>query len=132
MKTGTVYNKATGEVIMTVVAPDENGVLLQIRDESSEAVLFDQLVEGSTHYIVNGEVVDRPSMPLSVASDQQLEVDQVLTIEGIPPGSEVIHPDGATIVNDGFVEWASVEPGRYSFRIINFPYVEVSFDAIVG
>lgn len=141
MKKGSIYNKQTGQITMTVIAPDEEGVLLQISDEGKQAVLWDHELNGRELYVVNGEPAERPLMPLTYTTDGvapqegepiSLAINGILRVENIPAGTQVAHPDGELTVDDGFIEWSAVEPGHYFFRFDNFPFQEVNFHAIVG
>lgn len=132
MKVATIYQKSTGEIVMTAYGPDEESLDLQLDNNPGCAILHGADLNGGEVYIKNGRAENRPRMSLSVSGDVQLSVNQVLLIEGIPDGAEVMHPDGVTAVSDGYVEWSTVEPGRYDFQIRCFPYKEESVYAFVG
>jgi len=138
MKIGSIYDKETGRVLMSVVAPDEECVRLQITDEEKQGIYFDQEVNGREFYIVNGEVQARPKMGLFYSHEPdehdtvRLDVNEMLRIDNIPVGTVVVHPQGETVVDDGFIEWSSVGLGSHSFRLEKFPYQEVNVYAIVG
>lgn len=132
MKTGTIYNTVTGQIEMTIIAPDEEGVTVQTHGREDLGVIFDQQISGKNFYIADGKPVERPEMSLSINQDVYLGIDEVLRVDGIPVGAKVVHPDGISQVDDGFIEWSSVEPGQYHFHITCFPFKEVDFNAIVG
>jgi hypothetical protein len=134
MKQGTIYETATGQIHFTVVAPDEEGVKLQIDGRTGLAILFDEQVEGRTYYLPGGVATPRPRMPCTVDDGDQLLLDagELLHVTGIPAGAELTHPAGRTVINDGFVSWVSDVPGTYRFSLRCFPYQEVTFDAVVG
>ena len=123
---GTIYIKESGEISRTVYVPTVDDLVIQCND--GESYLPGEL--SPDHYIKDGEVVQRPTMDLTVSSTE-LEVDEVLRIENIPEGSKVFHPEGELIVDDGYIEWSSVEPGTYLFRFENFPYMEEEVNAVV-
>ena len=131
MKEGTIYDLATGRIEMTVVAPDEEGVKIQIIGKPGLGIYFDNKIDGANFYINEGKVLERPSMSLSLTDEVYLSVGEVIRIEGIPEECDVSHPGGVTQVNDGFVEWSSVEPGDFTLSFSKFPYKEVTINAIV-
>lgn len=133
MKEGTIYKKATGEITMTVVAPDEEGVQLQIMGREDElGIVFDEQIDSGEFYIVDGKASARPSMTLSLSGNISVAPDEILRVESIPEGSHVLHPDGFDQVDDGFIEWSTSVPGTYFIKVFKFPYKEVQINAIVG
>ncbi len=130
MKRGTIYNLATGQIEMNVEAPDEAGIVLQTTGREGLAIVFDEMFDSMQVYIQNELPVPRPEMPW-VGGDVGLTVGEVFRLDGIPVGSSVRHPGGSAVVNDGFIEWSTNEPGSYLIQVINFPYKEVNFNAIV-
>lgn len=132
MKEGTIYLKDSGRILMTVVAPDEAGVLLQISDDSIQGAVMDVLASSADAYVVGGKIVERPVMNLSLSGDVYLSPNEQVRIENIPVGATVVYPGGQTRVDDGYVEWASTEPGSYKLSVELFPMKEVTVNAIVG
>lgn len=141
MKSGTIYDKLTGRVIMTVEAPDEDGVLLQVIDSDTQAALMNEQLDSKSFYVKSGEKADRPLMSLrakvdgssvNIGESIQLPVGSILSVDNIEKGSVVLHPGGETKIDDGFIEWSALEPGVYFFEISNFPFQEVRFNAVVG
>ena len=76
----------------------------------------------STHYVIDGIITSRPEFKLTYQSD--LAANEVFRIDGIPPGTQVKHPEGTIQVDDGFLEWSTNTPGEYKFRLSNFPHLE--------
>lgn len=72
------------------------------------------------------EVVARPTMSLS-APPLTVDVDEVMTITGVPVGAVVTHRDGETVVDDGSLEWSSNVVGRFYFAFDLFPYQQEFF-----
>lgn len=132
MKTGLIYQVATGQIMMTVVAPDEESILLQKHGREDLDAIMDIEVDGREFYIHEGAPKPRPEMGLSVQGEAYLSVGEVLRVEGIPAGTEVVYPGGRATVDDGFIEWSTNEPGNYYFKFFNFPAKEVEINAIVG
>jgi hypothetical protein len=79
----------------------------------------------NAHYVLAGELAPRPVMGLSVSQNP-------FTVTGIPVGTEVTYPGGTIVVDDGFIEWDSEEPGNYRFWFQNFPYQEEEIYAEIG
>lgn len=132
MFTGTIYDKVTGSVIMTIEAPDKQGVEIQVDDPSSQEILWGQKINGVTHYFVAGSVVPRPAFTFKVSPGLNLQLGEVLRVSNIPPGCSVFYPGGVIQVDDGYIEWSSTTPGEYAFTFELFPYQEVTLNAIVG
>lgn len=131
MHTATIYNEATGQIVMTVEAPDEHTVLLQMQNPEKERVLWGKKIDGNDFYFVAGAVVPRPVFTLELPEGDSLEVGEVWRVSGIPPGCAVYHPGGRTVVEDGYIEWASETPGSFMFQFELFPYKEMSLNAVV-
>lgn len=82
------------------------------------------------------DVSPQPRPSFSLVYQQSVMAEEVFSVTGIPIGTEVTYP-GPTgepvteTVNDEFIEWSSVEPGTYQFTFVNFPYKELTIDAVV-
>lgn len=123
------YEPDTGKVLLVIHAPAEEDILLQ-QPLYPDAQVEYQDIDPVNQYYLGGQILDRPNMGLS-GIRQAFTTNEVLRIDNIPPGTKVTHPEGETIVDDGFIEWSAVEPGYYSFRFENFPYMEEEINAIV-
>lgn len=132
MKEGTIYRKDTGAIEMTVVAPDEYGVFLQVKDANLQGVILGKQIKGADYYIVDGKETPRPEMPVSHTGEVYLSINEVIRVDGLQVGSRLLYPGGQTIVDDGYFEWSSVAPGSFNFMIEKFPFKEVRINAIVG
>ncbi len=141
MKRGSIYEKQSGRILITVVAPDEESVILQITDQENQSLIMDVEGNGRTQYILNGEISDRPKMSLLIEVDgsetelaerTNIKVGELLKIAGIPKGTTVFHPGGELTVDDGYIDWSAAETGEYHFRFANFPYQEEHIHAVVG
>ncbi|HEY0960911.1 MAG TPA: hypothetical protein VGE69_00965 [Pseudomonadales bacterium] len=73
----------------------------------------------------------RPVMPLTVGS-MAFTIEESVTISGIPAGTLFQHPDGEDEIDDGFIEWGALEPGKYTLQLVKFPYVTERFYAEVS
>jgi hypothetical protein len=118
MRRFIVYSNE-GEILRTGVCQDSDlSLQAQVNETVMEGVALDH-----QDYIVDGVVTKRPSFDLQ-PSTLAVTVNQLLTINNIPLGTLVSHPDGQTIVDDGFISWSCAEPDRYpfTFTFTNFPY----------
>ena len=131
MITATVYEKEQGMVLMTVEAPDEETVLLQIQDPKKEEILWGEKIDGLKFYFVAGAAVPRPVFTLEIKNGLTVAAGQVLRVGKVPIGCTVRYPGGTAVVNDGYIEWASVTPGTFDFTFSLFPYQEMTLNAIV-
>lgn len=123
MKKGTIYDLKTGRVVMTVVAPDEESVHLQIVEREDElGVLLDCQLDPVTQYVDTKTtvVLARPEFPVAL-TDVTIKVDEVWRVEGIPVGTELDSKYGKFIIDDGEIEWSSIEPGVFRFEFNCFP-----------
>lgn len=93
-------------------------------------VTSDSTITPQTHYYDKNEaaVQIRPSMELAINSTD-LIVNNYLTITNIPIGTVVKYPGGEITVDDGEIEWTTEDEGAYTFRLINFPYIEETVHA---
>lgn len=136
MTIGVVYNLATGMILSRVQAPDEHGVEIQIMGkEDTLGVLFED-ADMATQYVVGGQLATRPQMSLTCAHDLSqpitLAKGEVFEVKGLMEGTTVIHPDGYTTVDDGYIDWGSDTAGEYQLHFVKAPYQEVTINAIVG
>jgi hypothetical protein len=107
----TFYEPSTGRVMGAIRGTEDDvGLNLQAGWETAEG-----LADRSTQYVVNGEIVPRPAMPVT---------QNGLTLS-VPPGTEffVAGPANAHgVAVDGELSFEFVEPGEYRVRLVNFPY----------
>ena len=123
MKKGTIYDLKTGRVTMTVIAPDEESVHLQIiEQEDTLGVLLDCNLDPVTQYVdpATTVVLARPEFPVAL-SDVTIKVDEVWRVEGIPAGTILDSKYGKFPIDDGVVEWSSIEPGSFVFEFNCWP-----------
>lgn len=122
MKKGTIYELATGRVTMTVIAPDEEGIHIQIIEkQDTHGVIMNSQLDSATQYVVDRFVVDRPEFPVTLPEEITIGVNEVWRVEGIPPGTKLRHPESIDQIDDGEIEWSSIEPGEFHFEFDNFP-----------
>lgn len=87
-------------------------------------------VEGAytaAHCLLAGEVEERPVFALSHPGS--VLAGAVFRVDDIPAGTTVTGPNFSEVVDDGFIEWTSMEPGTYRIAFENFPYMEHSINA---
>ncbi|MCW7551069.1 hypothetical protein NX722_28355 [Endozoicomonas gorgoniicola] len=125
---GAIYEVDSGRLEMIITAPRKEDIDLQLTGRTGFRAYYGDVKDGQ--YIVEGSPVLRPVMGLTVSSTE-LTIAKVLRVDNIPKGTKVFHPEGEVVVDDGFIEWYSVEPGTYLFRFENFPYMEEEINAVV-
>ncbi len=125
-----VFSKDSGRILQKVSnQPFEH--LLEREDIGVLLLLDTWGGSGSTHYVLDGEIVERPILPTTPSSQSIVANGQeVLSVEGIP--------SSAIYVLDGPVQdrWEDDNeltvdvPGRYTLYIDCWPYqtVTVEFD----
>lgn len=120
MKNFIVYNTLTGKILRDGFCP-ANHVSKQAK-ESFELALP---LKGNSaeHYITNSQIQNRPAMNISYA-----KTNTTITFTGIPLGSQLIHPGGATLISDTTVIWESAVSGIFKFNFSLFPYKDQEFE----
>lgn len=126
----TIYDKTTGEIIMSVEGPDEETVHLQGIPENA-AISWGSIEDHATTYFVKGKPVPRPLMHLNIVSGTQLIPGELLIINNLPPECTVGHPAGESVITDGSVSWSTLEEGTYRFTFKSYPYVEEKINVII-
>lgn len=101
-----------GRICGFVEVNDETGNTLKIYAENPRFVEYDGVVDYATHYVKDGIVVERPSMPLAVSG---------ATITGIPAGSVLTLGEQAFEVNDGEAE---IDGYSGTVKITCWPYLD--------
>ena len=101
-----------GRICGFVEVNDETGNTLKIYAENPRFVEYDGVVDYATHYVKDGCVVERPSMPISVSGTR---------ITGIPAGSVLAIGEQAFEVNDGEAE---IDGYSGTVKITCWPYLD--------
>lgn len=110
MDTVTYYDPATGKIAATYSGTrlDDMDLLYAGRDK------VDGSHDGLFHYILNGEVTERPASPVSRTD---------LTLVDLPEGS-TLRINGESYDAAGTVELEFALPGTYSLRVECFPFLD--------
>ena len=103
---------------------------LQALTSDEEAIEINSPVDDMQEYYNGTVFILRPSFTLQYTT-LTIDTTETLNISNIPTGTTVTHPDGSTVVDDGYIDWSCVEPGEYEFSFDNFPYKPVSLNATV-
>ena len=101
-----------GRICGFVEVNDETGNTLKIYAENPRFVEYDGVVDYATHYVKDGIVVERPSMPLVVSGAR---------ITGIPAGSVLTLGEQTFEVDDGEAE---IDGYSGVVRITCWPYLD--------
>ena len=101
-----------GRICGFVEVNDETGNTLKIYAENPRFVEYDGVVDSTTHYVKDGSVVERPSIPLSISG---------VAITGIPAGSVLTLGEQKYQVDDGTAE---IEGYTGTVKITCWPYLD--------
>ncbi|MCA9340018.1 MAG: hypothetical protein KDA17_03860 [Candidatus Saccharibacteria bacterium] len=112
----TVFDVGTGECLFVVSGTEATAQL-------NGANYLLGAFSGEDYYYDGAQMQLRPAFDLQPVS-LTITTAQTLTINNIPVGTTVTHPDGSVVVDDGFIEWSATEPGSYEFLFDNFPYIQ--------
>lgn len=126
---GIKYNEVTGEIIMSISSSDHEGISIQAQD-GCPTMETEARVNDAESYVVSGEVVTRPTMPL-VINTTSFAVAEIINVTGIPVGTTLYYPGGELVIDDGYFEWSSVESGEFKFTLANFPHRLETINATV-
>lgn len=112
------YYDTTGKILHTY-----SGLCLDRVDaEHPELSRVDGIHSGKTHFIVNGEVTERPTSPVTLSD---------LTLQSVPAGSALMI-NGERYENvEGDVELEFPLPGTYRLRVECWPYKDWEGEVVV-
>lgn len=88
-------------------------------DELQGLNYIEGYADHKTEYVLDGGITPRPSMQINVTGNQV--INSPILFSNIPTGCQLTHPGGISTINDGFVEWETVEPGTYIFEFDLYP-----------
>ncbi|WP_020209047.1 hypothetical protein [Gilvimarinus chinensis] len=122
MKGSVIYSNNSGEILEVCAPPLSSKDIARLEPGLGfihVESIADDFLDG--FYIDNDVPTPKALMSLSVSGPVVAGDDWVVT--GIPTGATVKYPGGEIVVNDGYVSWSSLEPGRYPFEIKSVPYI---------
>ena len=125
MYTGTIYIESTGEILGTITSSDMDGLNAQAVE--GNAVILGEF-DGAEFYVQAGATVSRPSMSLTITQPAD-HVGGNFYVDNIPAGTQALGPNFDVIIDDGYLEWYSMELGDFQILLLNFPYKEESVSA---
>lgn len=114
-----VRKENTGEIVKTGNCQQGDLGIQAGPGEVAEEIT--KSVNDVDHYFDGTDYVKRPVLVLQHPTPR-FTIGEPFRIDGIPPGTLVEHPEGSLQVDDGFLEWSSLEPGVYRFHFHSFPY----------
>jgi len=125
-----VISLMDGRILRTVFCPPS---LRSAQCQSGETWL-DMDADQDTQYIniaANPPVlVDRPLFSIT-HNGLVHAVNDVFKINNIPAGTQFFVAGNWYAVNDGFIEWASSEPGSFPMILEKFPFQRLELNATV-
>ena len=118
-----IYKTSTGEIYsITYCGQTLEATLLGNTPDGCHAVETGQEdVDFSTHYILNGEVTERPASPVTRTD---------LTLLDVPTGSK-LYINGESYDAAGTVELEFPLPGTYRLRVECFPFLDWTDEVVV-
>jgi hypothetical protein len=122
-----IYNEA-GEILRTVSAPRE---IMTLQCKQGEFFVYGE-GNDTTQYITQGELTDKPMMPIVIDKLNCLaDGVELITVTGIPVGASITLGDLSAIAEDDSLELSFDIPGSYPLSIQRWPYVSygVTIDA---
>jgi len=117
MKTYSIYDLMTGVIRMTVTSDDQR--VLEINVGEGEAAIEGE-ISAMNCLIIDGEVKPRPE--IAPSGVYRLKPGEELIVSGIPEGTELHHPNGICVIDDGELSWSSLEPGVTELMMFNGHY----------
>jgi hypothetical protein len=126
MRTSLVFYDPVDGRILTSGGYADVDIELNRPTPESLTIEADNADQG-TQYVQESVLVSRPELSLVGIPTQGLAINEEMVVTGLPVGTEVHHQEGMTVIDDGSLEWSTNTPGKYFFRILNFPHQEVFF-----
>ena len=114
-----VFDNSSGEIVKTGSCQESDADLQAGAGQTSRVLKGDW--NDVDHYYDGESFAQRPSFDLQ-PSALEFSAGQVFRVNNIPEGTEITYPGGSVTVDDGFIEWSTIEPGKYEFEFENFPY----------
>lgn len=117
-----IYQEGTGKILRRGVCPKSDVDLLHT--SAGEAVIeAAQPVSWKTHYVADGEIIERPEMALSVTkTDISADGTDSAIITGLPSPASVTLNSETYDVLDGVIEITVEAPGVYAVKCTAWPY----------
>jgi len=122
-----VYKEATGEILRTGEAPAS---MVAMQAEAGQVVAEGE-ASAKNQWVNYGQLEPRPEMPLIFDDPLTAVEGEYIRVGGIPPDTTCTLPETTTIVDDGYIEWTSLEAGEYYIRLSCFPHKEVLLNATI-
>ena len=104
-----IYN-SKGEILKNISCPPS---LISIQIMDQEHYLEHELVNDDEFYVVNGEVVPRPTFSESISGT---------TISNLPIPTTITTNGNSYTITDGSAELSFSLPGTYKVYLSSFPY----------
>lgn len=106
-----IFNKTSGQILRVVGCPPDM-IELQV-DNSTDYMEYPNLINTSTYYILNGEIVSRPTFSERILGT---------TVDNLPIPTTVITNGNSYTITDGSAELSFSLPGTYKVYLSSFPY----------
>lgn len=113
-----LLHRANGEIVGYTVCSEDNAATTAGR-ESLGYLKVDGPVEGGTHYVLDGQVTDRPPNPAQLNG---------MTLSAVPTGSTITIEGTDYPCNDGTAQLSFDQPGTYTVTVKCWPMQVATFE----
>ena len=125
MKRYIVYDPKTGEILKTGICPGND---FELQNKDGEKII-EGIADQKEQYIQNGEIVNRPQMPITInQTTVHADNTDTIIISNIPTGATMIIEREVYTIDDGVAELTFENPGTYRIMIEKFPYKDVTLE----
>ena len=116
----TVYD-SSGMILRSGICQED---MVSYQAQSPEESVIPFMSDGSSQYVVDGDIAERPDSPVTVDKITFLgDGLDAVTLSNVPVGSVVSIGSQVHTVDDGAVEFATYLPGSYAIKVDAFPYL---------
>jgi hypothetical protein len=109
--------RASGEIVGHTVCSDDNAAITA-KIESLGYLLVDSPPSGDTHYVLDGQVVERPQNPTQLSG---------MTLTAVPVGSAITIAGTDYACDDGTADLHFDQPGSYIVTVKCWPMQVATF-----
>ena len=116
------YEPNSGEIVKVTYGSHE--LATEVRPVDTNIIESDEFIDIRAVYVAAGKIIERPAMVLDISPGTDLDVDEEITISGLPPETLVVYPGGEEVIYDGDISWSSSVAGNFTFVFKRLPWVE--------
>lgn len=113
------YIRSTGEILSVGSGATEENCYIQMEDLNNEEILLDATADDSLHYIVEGEVVDRPVFDISDTINLPVGSSQSFPL---PAGTRITFNGETEVLGVPQLELEGQFAATYTLQLELFPH----------